>query len=84
MAERANAAVLPIAPCDRPPRPDGLSAARLVSGLRSRPSSRLGPTRRLPKPWCGFGGDCRVRHSNTVAGAAPDFTGFPILLPVKW
>jgi hypothetical protein len=32
-------AALPVAHCDRPPRPNGLDAARLVSGLWSSPRS---------------------------------------------
>ena len=32
-------AALPVAHCDRPPRPNGLYAARLVSGLWSSPRS---------------------------------------------
>ena len=45
--------VPPVAPCDRPPRFDGLHAARLVSGLWSSPSLQLRPTRRLPEPYRG-------------------------------
>ena len=74
---------VPIAPCDRPPRSDGL---KLQAGFRALESSELiartdsAPSRALV---AGPVAQCRVQHSTTVAGAAPDFTGFPILPPVN-
>jgi hypothetical protein len=38
-----------------------------------------GCARRLPR-FSTPGGDCLAQHFNTVAGAAPDFTGFPFFL----
>jgi len=74
--------MLLLAPCDRPPRFDGQMLQGWFPGsgvVRVRSSDRLGA---FPNPVEGRWLLCRVQRSTTVAGAAPAFTGFPILPPV--